>query len=157
MKTIIVIIIARIYKTSDAQCSCSPPTDQCPARATSSRSGPPTPDNFSQFFKFFHMMSYGMEHPFGQFRSGVLVLSPPSSLHPPPSPVSVRSVQEAETSSALYSTPQQHLNHWCVVNIVFLSKPKQSIIPTTMKKINSVPAETRTDTIQGYVSYLTQL
>ena len=30
----------------------------------------------------FHMMSYGMEYPFVQFRSAVLILFPPSSLSP---------------------------------------------------------------------------
>ena len=28
----------------------------------------------------FHMMLYGMEYPFGQFKSAVLILFPPSSL-----------------------------------------------------------------------------
>jgi len=31
---------------------------------------------------FFHMMSHGMEHPFGQFQSAVLILFPPSFLGP---------------------------------------------------------------------------
>lgn len=36
------------------------------------------PHHFSSFF-FFHMMPYGMEYPFSQFRSAVLVLSTPVS------------------------------------------------------------------------------
>lgn len=35
--------------------------------------------NSTQFYSFFHMMPYGMDYPFGQFRSLVLVLSHPSS------------------------------------------------------------------------------
>ena len=35
--------------------------------------------------------------------------------------------------------------HQCVISITFLLKPKHSIIPDTMKEINSVPAETRTE------------
>ena len=34
--------------------------------------------------------------------------------------------------------------HLCFINIVFLLKSKYSIIPDTIKKINSVPAETKT-------------
>ena len=30
----------------------------------------------------FHVMSYGMEYPFGQLKSAVLILFPPSSLGP---------------------------------------------------------------------------
>ena len=40
------------------------------------------PGHFPTAFSFFHMMSYGMEYPFGQFRSAVLVLFPPSSSYP---------------------------------------------------------------------------
>jgi len=35
---------------------------------------------------------------------------------------------------ALYSTAQQQLKHWCIINIAFLLQPKHSIIPGTMKE-----------------------
>ena len=45
---------------------------------------------------------------------------------------------------ALYSTAQQQLKHCCVINIVFLPKPKHGNKQDTMKaKEDSVPAETR--------------
>ena len=37
----------------------------------------------------FHMMLYGMEYPFGKFKSAVLILFPPSSLGPSLSMASV--------------------------------------------------------------------
>jgi len=43
------------------------------------------------------------------------------------------------------STAQQHLNHQCVINIILIPNPKQSTISATRKKINSIPAETRTE------------
>ncbi|KFV44559.1 Sodium channel protein type 5 subunit alpha, partial [Gavia stellata] len=42
------------------------------------------------------------------------------------------------------STAQQQLKHQCVVNIILLLDPKHRTIPTTRKKINSIPAKTRT-------------
>ena len=41
-----------------------------------------------------------------------------------------------EKSLAPYSTSQQQLKHWCIINIIFLLKTKHSIIPDSMKKIN---------------------
>ena len=38
--------------------------------------------NFHPVQNPFHMMSYGMEYPFGQFKPAVLILFPPSSLGP---------------------------------------------------------------------------
>lgn len=74
-----------------------------------------------------------MEYPF------VLVLSPSSSLcHSPPHwQFSMRS-REAEMSMALSYTVQQLLQRQCVINIIFLLHPTRSIIPHSMKKINSV-------------------
>ena len=56
-------------------------------------------------------------------------------------------VREAGTSLALCSATQEQLIQWCPINIVFLLKWKCGIIPATMKRINSIPHETRT-TIQ---------
>lgn len=58
-----------------------------------------------------------------------------------------RTVQEAkktEMSSALCSTAQQQLTHQCYISIIFNLKQKHSIIPTTIKKINSFPDGIRT-------------
>jgi len=46
----------------------------------------------------FHLMSYGMEYPFGQFESAVLILFPPISLGP-----------LLTMASALCNTASQHL------------------------------------------------
>ena len=54
---------------------------------------PPLANSF-QFYSF-HLMSYGMECPSGQFRSAVLVLSPPGS-YCTANPLTGRTVQEAE-------------------------------------------------------------
>ena len=89
---------------------------------------------------------FGIELPFGQFRSAVLILCPHSSFPPPCPHTGMDSMRtwKTETSLALYSTVQQQLKHPCVSNIVFLRKPKYSIIPDTMKKISSAPAEIMT-------------
>lgn len=86
-----------------------------------------------------------MEYPFDQFRAALLILSPPSSMCPL-SPLAGRAVQEAEkqVSLTLHSTAQQQLKHRYVIKVFFILKPKHSIVEDTMKKINSVPAETRT-------------
>lgn len=54
-----------------------PPTDALPAPCSEC-----LPAQLLSLFKLFHVISYGLEYPFGQFRSSVLVLSPPSSLCP---------------------------------------------------------------------------
>lgn len=85
---------------------------------------------------------------FGHFRSAVLVLSP-SSLLCTHSPFTGSTVQEAEMSLILWSTVRQQLKHQCVID-VFLLLPKYIIIPATVRKINSIPVETR-------ISYRTRL
>jgi len=75
-------------------------------------------------------MSYSIENPFVWV--GCLG-SVPSQL------LAGRTVQEAETLLALCSTAQQQLKQQCVINIVFLLKPK----PETMKEICTIPADTR--------------
>jgi len=91
----------------------------------------------SSFFKLsFCMMPCGTEYPFGY-----------SQLLVPPSPSlagqeeKLRKLKWPWLCTALRSNTQKH---WCVINIVFLLKPKQSIIPDRMKKNNSVLAETKT-------------
>lgn len=51
---------------------------------------------------------------------------------------------KAAASLATCSSAQLQLKFCCVINTVFLLKSKHSIIPDTMRKSNSVPAETRT-------------
>ena len=89
------------------------------------------------------MLSYEIEYPFGHCEAAFLFLCPLRSLCFP-SPFAGRTKQEAETSLGYCSAAQQQLWHWCVINIDFLLKPKHSIIPDTMKKISSVPTESRT-------------
>lgn len=65
-----------IHKIKDGQSNCSPPpTDQSPislwAVAYPSHRQPPV--------LYFHLMSYSMEYPMGQFKSDILILSPPSA------------------------------------------------------------------------------
>lgn len=55
-------------------------------------------------------------------------------------------VWETEMSLVLYSTAQQHLKYQCVIDTVILLNPKHGAIQAIMKKIYSVPDETRTDT-----------
>ena len=98
---------------------CPPSTNSCP-------------------FYSFHVMPYGTEHSFGQFRLAVLVLTPLCSLCLP-SPLTGRTIQEAESYLSLCCAVQQHQ---CV--IVFHLLPKYNIITDTMKKISSVPDEIRT-------------
>ena len=101
------------------------------------------PNHLPAVLQFFHLMIYGMEYPFGQFRSAVLVLSPPSSLGFS-CPVAVRVVQETENVLGSAQHCSATIKIWCVISAVFLLKSKCSIIPGTVKKIDSVPTETGT-------------
>jgi len=67
--------------------------------------------------------------------------------------LTVSAVSEAETSLILWSAAQQQLKRWCIINIISLPKPKHSIIPDTVKKISSVPAETMTGLL-GFIFLL---
>ena len=84
------------------------------------------------------------------FGPAVPLLPPPSS--PCPLSPSLQTVRESGTASALCSTAQRQLKETplCCQHCLFLPKPKHSIIPDAMEKTNSVPAETRTDTIHEY-------
>ena len=42
--------------------------------------------------------------------------------------------RKTETSLFVYSTTQQNLKYQCFINIVFLLKPKHSIMPYTIKE-----------------------
>ena len=68
-----------MYIISDAQAiNRQPPTDaQLAPQATEEREM-----NSHPLQNSFHMMPYGLEYPFGQFKSAVLILFPSSSLCP---------------------------------------------------------------------------
>lgn len=86
----------------------------------------------------------GREYPFGQSRSAVLALSPPSSL---PSPSLLAGLTEEKSRHwCRASTIQPGLKHWCVINTVLLTNPKHSNTPAAMKKVNSIAARCSTHT-----------
>lgn len=103
---------------------------------------PPVPTGnspcfYSFFSTLFHMVWNVSLASLGQLPSNLSTSST----------VACRMVQKAEKiemSLALYSTAQQQLGYWCVINTVFLLKLKHSIIPDTMKNVNTVSDETRT-------------
>ena len=73
---------------------------------------------------FFHIISYGMEYPFGQFKSAVLILFPPSSLG-----------LSLQMSWALHNTALHATINIGVISTLFFSKNKKhSIIADTLKK-----------------------
>ena len=61
-----------------------------------------------------------------------------------PSLLAGRAVREAEKVKCPLLCTALLGNNQCIISIVFPLKPKHSIIPATVKKINSLPAETRT-------------
>ena len=101
------------------------------------------PNQLPTVFKHFlqHVIQHGIS--LWPIWSAVLILTPPSSLCLPATSLD-RTVQVAKMSLALCSTALQRPKHHYVINSVFLLKPQQSILPDTMKRIISVPAETRT-------------
>lgn len=88
------------------------------------------------------IMSRGMEYPFGQFRSGVLAMSPHSFL----CTCSLADHGKRKSPWLGVSTTQQQLKFQCVINIILIFcifNTEQSTMPATKKKIHSMPAETR--------------
>lgn len=82
-----------------------------------SRSSPPS--WFLPVFSF-SMILHGMEHPFGQFGSAALVLSPPSSLYSLQHPCWQ---QKLKCPWLCVKTALQHLK-WCVISTVLIKKKK---------------------------------
>lgn len=107
-------------------CSASPQAEISPS--------PPTPPVYVLSRTF-----WGLEYPCGQFRSALLALLPPSSL----CSCSLAEYRKLK-SPWLGVTSWQQLKHQRVTNIVLLQNPKHSTRPPTRKKINSLPAQTRT-------------
>ena len=135
-KTILIRKKENNKKQSDAHCS--PATDWCPASPLSSSCllGHLPP-------------AYIAEHDaicYGTSLWTVWVSCPgsvPSQLLVSlPVPTAGSTLWKAGTSLTLCSTAQQHLEHWCVSNTVFLLNPRQSTIPNTITKITSVKART---------------
>ena len=82
-------------------------------------------------------MSNVMECAFDQFRSTVLILSPPSSFWSP-SPLLARHYEKLKCpwlcTRTLQVNTQQQLKHGWVIHTVFLLKTRHSIIPGTMER-----------------------
>ena len=74
----------------------------------------------------------------------------PSQLCPLPAPCAppasslVGWCEEQKRPWLCVSAAQQQLKHPCVINIIFILNPKHSTIPVSRKKINFIPAKTRT-------------
>ena len=71
------VIIKGLEYTNDAQCNCSPPTDQRPVGPQAAIPPPPLPP-----VSILDVVSHGMEYPVGQFGSAALAVSPPNFLCP---------------------------------------------------------------------------
>lgn len=66
---------------------------------------------------------HGLEHPLGQLVPAVLSTSPPNTLCTPSG-----AVKEQKRPRGCESPAQQSRNHWCVINTVFITKPKHVTI-----------------------------
>ena len=75
LKKMTIVIIKGLEYTNDAQCNCSPPTDQCPVSPRVAIPPPPLPPVY-----ILGMTSPGMEYPVDQFGSAALAVSPPAFL-----------------------------------------------------------------------------
>lgn len=84
----------------------SPRSDQCPSLANSPR------------VLLFSVISYGVGYPLGQLRSADLAVSAPKSLC---------------TSASSLAGQQEKL---CFINIIFILKPKHSIVSAAKENIN---------------------
>ena len=100
---------------------------------------PPTP-SLPQLL-FLSTMPCGMGHPYGQSGSAVLSVFPPNYLW------SSSPLWQGSTSSRKVLGSVQHCSKTtrtlCVIKFVFLLKLKHTIIPDTVKKNNSILAETK--------------
>ena len=119
-------------KTSDAQCNCSPPADRCQSRDLPLLASSPV--------YILGMTFHGMEYPFGQLGSAAPAVLPPRFLHT----CLLAEHGKLKSPWPKISATQQQLKHRNVINIILTLNPKHSTVPATKKKVNSVPAETRT-------------
>lgn len=86
------------------------------------------------------MMSYGMEYHSDWFSLAVLAMHPPVPCTPPhPVP------RQHKKLRRLWCCVRSAQQHQCVINVILILNPKHSTLPTTMKKIKSIPAEAGTD------------
>ena len=117
-REIIVIIYfhIHIYKRSDAWHNCSATSSACPACSWAAAALQPTAPSF---IIPRDATGYGTS-------LWTVWVSCPGSVH---SQLLVcRAAQEVETSLALWNAAQQQLKHRCVINAVFLLKPKHHTI-----------------------------
>jgi len=123
-----VCVCVCICKMSDAQCSFSPPTDPYPASpwAVVALRWPNTLICIASHELIRYEISLW---PIQVICPGVL----PSQLPVHLCHFTGRTVEEASTSLALYSTAEQQLKHQCIISIAFSPKGKNSIISYTVK------------------------
>ena len=135
-----------MYQTSDAQSHCSPPADPCPASPQAAAALPANSPLFFRLLFFFCMMSYGMDTTFS--------LDPHFAHSQLLAPLTGRAVQKAEKLQCpwLHATLLgNEKKHQCVINVVFLLKPKLGILPkeekSTLSQLNQdsgrIPEEER--------------
>lgn len=123
--------IIRLYKTRDAEFSCSSPTDWCLAKSWAAAPGSlPQPYMLS-------MLLWDLEHPLDPLRSAVSAVSPPTfPTHPSSLPAGMG------WGAAKVSTLCRHC---CAITKTSLSYQHYSHLKSsTRKKINFIPAETGT-------------
>ena len=102
--------------------------------------------NSTQCYSFVHTMSYGIEDPFGQFRSAVLVLFPPSFLCPS-APSLAGQYEKLRNRNVLVCVQRCSASTKTAMCYQQCFSPEAMFIADTMKKICCVSAETRPDWI----------
>lgn len=133
---IIIIIILKIYKASDAQCSCSPPADwwwTSSWAAAPSRVYPWFTD-WAWPYILWNISLARWDQLFWLCSLTDSCASPASSL--------VVWIEKQKGPWFRIRTAQEQ--HWWVTNIILILNLKHSIVPATRKIINLIPIETRT-------------
>lgn len=127
-----------IYKASDAQHNCLPPSNWFAAIAQAVAASPANFPPLYCLFTWCHVVQNTSLVSLGQLSCSVC-----PQLLVTLKLLTGRTAWEADMSLAQCSTAPQQLKYWCVTNTVSLLKSKHSIISDT-KKIISVPAGTMT-------------
>jgi len=118
---------------------CSAPGNQCPV---SPQAVALQPANSSINFQgFLYMMAYGIEYPFSQFRTTILVLFPAVSLCPF-SPLTGRTLREPEKLKCLWLCTALLSNKQNIVVLSILLFFLKNLTRQYDGKINSVSVET---------------
>lgn len=129
----------RIHKISDIQHNCSPPANWCSASPWAMVA--PCPQATTPVLLLI-TMSYGMEYSFCCL--GTCPGCVPSQLFVSPQPLCWQGIMRSWKVLFPVSTALQHLKHQCFITTIFIIYPKHSTLPASMKKMYSIPAETRT-------------